>query len=146
MRSQCNRSCWNPNGPSRSFGQYREDVRDNLTLSFVSLCVCSSQFDHEQSQTRNNFALPVSQRSGEVNDMNEATTIAITGAVRAASNPSEHSPHSLSRFVPRPTLQVVPVSSEAEPDDEQVWVELERMLVAREAARSLHPAGRTRVA
>ena len=29
-----------------------------------------------------------------------------------------------------------------EPADEQVWVELERMLAAREAARSAHPAGR----
>lgn len=75
--------------------------------------------------------------------MNEATTIAITGAVRAASNPSGASPHNLSRFVPRPTLQVIAASTDAETDD-QVWAELERMLVARDAARSLHPAGRGR--
>lgn len=80
--------------------------------------------------------------------MNEATTVSITGAVRAATNPSMIPAHHPSQFVPRPALHVVAAAAhagtDASTDDEQVWAELERMLIARDAARALHPSGRGR--
>jgi hypothetical protein len=81
--------------------------------------------------------------------MNSESTFCITGAVRAGDSVSTSSPsstvtiptHHPSQYIPRPYLRIVPVTAIDEPDGEQVWTELERMLAAREAARALHPAG-----
>jgi hypothetical protein len=78
--------------------------------------------------------------------MNSESTFCITGAVRASDSISTTSTstipaHHPSQFIPRPYLRIVSIAATDEPDGEQVWTELERMLAAREAARALHPAG-----
>ncbi len=77
--------------------------------------------------------------------MNSESTFCITGAVRAGDSISTSTmlipAHHPSQYIPRPCLRIVPVATADEVEGEQVWTELERMLAAREAARSLHPAG-----
>ena len=86
------------------------------------------------------YAAGCSQLCCGMNRMNtNANHLEITGALRAAdlsnvvdvrSGRASHAPIARNQI------------GWPEPADEQVWIDLERMLAAREAARSAHPAGR----
>jgi hypothetical protein len=69
--------------------------------------------------------------------MNTNLSIQITGALRAADLVGSRSVISLPSHAPAPRNVGWP-----EPTNDHDWEDLERRMAAREAARSLHPAGR----